>query len=36
MIERYEIWRKDKELVSSSYELLNQFKKATQHLSISL
>ena len=36
MIERYEKWRKDKELVSSSYELLNKFKKTTNHLSISL
>lgn len=36
MIERYEKWRKDKDLVSNSYELLNKFKKTTHHLSISL
>jgi midasin len=36
MIIRYEKWRKDKQLVASSYELLNKFKKTTHHLSISL
>ncbi|CAI2366578.1 unnamed protein product [Moneuplotes crassus] len=36
MIQRYESWRKDKDQVSSSYELLNNFKKKTNHLSISL
>jgi len=36
MIQRYEAWRKDKDLVLNSYELLNKFKKTTQHLSISL
>lgn len=36
MLSRYEKWRKDKELVASSYELLNKFKKTTNHLSISL
>lgn len=36
MIKRYESWRRDPDLVSTSYELLNRFKKATNHLSISL
>ena len=36
LVQRYEKWRKDKQLVSDSYELLNKFKKTTQHLSISL
>lgn len=36
LIERYDAWRKNKSLVSDSYELLNKFKKTTNHLSISL
>lgn len=36
MMQRYDLWRKNKDLVANSYELLNRFKKATQHLSISL
>ena len=36
MIDRYEKWRKDKELTDSSFELLNKFKKTTNHLSIAL